>query len=108
MVAAIYAGDVSASWNTFMGTTAYDDGLAIAVDSSGNVYVAGRSESSWGSPVNAHAGAGDAFVAKLNSNGELQWNTFMGSSSYDLGLAVAVDTSGYVYVAGKSGATWGS
>jgi hypothetical protein len=90
-----------------MGSTSGDDGYAIAVDGSGTVYVAGGSEATWGSPVNAHAGSSDAFSAKLNSNGSLQWNTFMGSASYDGGSAIAVDGSGTVYVAGNSGATWG-
>ncbi len=103
----------SLKWNTFMGAhkgTYRDDyGFAIAVDGSGNVYVAGDSSKTWGSPVNAHEGGlGDAFAAMLNSSGYLQWNTFMGSSSYDTGDAIAVDGSGNVYVAGTSSATWGS
>jgi hypothetical protein len=97
-------------WNTFMGTfDVLDYGNAIAVDGSGNVYVAGYSDGTWGSPVNAFAGSREAFAAKLNISGTLQWNTFMGSSLYvDSGCAIAVDGSGNVYVAGESGNTWGS
>jgi hypothetical protein len=97
------------SWNTFLGGSAYDYGYAIAVDTSGNVYVAGTSNATWGSPVRPFAGGtDDAFVAKLNGSGVLQWNTFLGSSSDDWGYGIAVDTSGNVYVTGDSGATWGS
>jgi hypothetical protein len=96
-------------WNTFMGSTSPDTGHAIAVDGSGNVYVAGNSDATWGSPVNAYAGGRDAFAAKLNSSGELRWNAFMGSTVFDdYGYAIAVDGSGNVYVAGNSDATWGS
>jgi len=96
-------------WNTFMGSASADYGHAIAVDTSGNVYVAGDSYLTWGTPVNAHAGGStDAFAAKLNSSGVLQWNTFMGSADWDVGYAIAVDTSGNVYVAGCSYATWGT
>ena len=96
-------------WNTFMGSSSDDRGYDIAVDVSGNVYVTGRSGATWGSPINAHAGWVDAFVAKLNSSGVLQWNTFMGSAVYDdFGLSIAVDGSGNVYVAGYSDATWGT
>lgn len=102
--------DPTLTWHTFMGSTGTDYGNAIAVDDTGNIYVAGTSESTWGSsPVIAPAGGGDAFVAKLNSSGELQWNTFMGAAGGDdHGKAIAVDSSGNIYVAGYSSATWGT
>ena len=93
-------------WNTFMGSWNYDNGNSIAVDGSGNVYLAGQSDA-WGTPVNPHAGSTDAFAAKLDSNGALSWNTFMGSASDDYGNSLAVDSSANVYVAGQSYATWG-
>ena len=96
-------------WNTFMGSSDLDNGYGIAVDGSGNVYVTGFSRYvTWGSPQNAHAGGYDAFVAKLNSSGVRQWNTFMGSSDYDSGYGIAVDGSGNVYVTGVSKGSWGS
>jgi len=95
-------------WNTFYGSSDFDDGTGIAVDGSGNVYVTGESYAAWGSPLNAYAGDRDIFVLKLNSSGALQWNTFYGSSSYDYGVGIAVDGGGNVYVTGESGATWGS
>ena len=100
--------DPTLEWNTSMGSSGFDSGRAIAVDGNGNVYVAGDSDATWGSPQNPFAGEDDAFAAKLNSNGVLQWNTFLGSSDYDSGKGVAVDGSGNVYEAGTSRATWGS
>jgi len=98
-------------WNTFLGGSSYSNGTGIAVDKSGNVYVAGTSYATWGSPVRPFSGSRDAFAAKLNGSGILQWNTFLGEStlysSYDSGTGIAVDTSGNVYVAGTSGASWG-
>jgi len=98
------------SWNTFLGGSGNDVGFGIAVDTSGNVYVAGQSLATWGSPVRPFTGSGynDAFAAKLNNNGVLQWNTFLGGSKDDLGRGITVDTSGNVYVTGWSYATWGS
>jgi len=97
-------------WNTFLGGTGNESngGYRIAVDGSGNVYVAGRSDATWGSPVRPYIGDSDAFVAKLNSSGALTWNTFLGGSFFDGGFGLAVDGSGSVYVAGYSDATWGS
>jgi len=94
-------------WNTFIGSTLTDKGWGIAVDGSGNVYVAGESKETWGLPVDAHGGFFDALAVKLNSSGELQWNTFMGASAYDLARRIAVDGNGNVYVAGES-TGWGS
>ena len=95
-------------WNTFLGTSDYDDGYGIAVDTNGNVYVTGSSWATWGSPLRAYAGIGDAFVTKLNADGALLWNTFLGGTSYDCGNGIAVDTNGSCYVGGNSSATWGS
>jgi hypothetical protein len=95
-------------WNTFLGAASSDVGRAIAVDGTGNVYVAGYSEASWGSPVNAYSNGGDIVVFKLNSSGALQWNTFQGSTNYDYGYGIAVDGSGNVYATGHSNATWGT
>ena len=96
-------------WNTFLGGSSVDEASGIAVDGSGNVYVAGTSMASWGSNIVVPYSAGyDSFAAKLDTNGNLTWNTFLGGSGEDYGGAVAVDGSGNVYVAGRSLATWGS
>ncbi len=59
-----------------------------------SIYIAGSSEASWGTPVHPFQGDRDAFVAKLNSNGVRQWNTFLGSASIDAGSSITVDVNG--------------
>jgi hypothetical protein len=100
--------DPALVWNTFLGGSANEYGGDIVVDSAGNLYVAGTSGGTWGSPVRAFTGNFDVFVAKLNSSGALIWNTFLGSADSDEGYDVAVDGQGNVYVTGYSAATWGS
>ncbi len=73
--------DPTLTWNTFLGGYGTDYGFAIAVDASDNVYVAGESSATWGSPVRAYTSDYDAFVAKLDNSGNLEWNTFLGGKS---------------------------
>ena len=102
--------DGSRVWNTFLGSSNTDVGNDIVIDDSFHLYVCGSSESSWGSPVNAHYGNGveDAFAAELDSSGSLIWNTFMGSWDDEIGHGLFVSAEGdSIYMIGESGSTWG-
>lgn len=107
-VAKIGAATGALQWNTFLGSSSYDDGYAIALDGSRNIFVGGESEASWGSPVREYSGVGDAYVAKLNNNGALLWNTFLGSASTDWVEGLAVNGAGSVIATGLSYASWGT
>ncbi len=100
-------GTGSLTWNTFLGGSAEDEGHGLVVDGSGNVYVTGRSDATWESPVQAYTAYADAFAAQLDSAGSLTWNTFLGGSGVDYGRGIALDSSSNVYVAGYSTVTWG-
>ncbi|AXC16143.1 Cell surface protein (plasmid) [Acidisarcina polymorpha] len=86
------------------------EGLAIAVDKSGQAVVTGFTDSTT-FPVTSGAYqptleefAQDAFVTKLNSTGTgLIYSTFLGGSSGATGSAVALDSAGDAYVAGNAG-----
>lgn len=99
--------DGALQWHTFHGSFNTDDPHGIAADTSGNVYVAGSSRISWGDPLRAFAGGnGDGVLIKLNSSGELQWHSFLGSSSSDYARSVAIDAAGDAYVTGGGSANW--
>jgi len=101
----------SEEWHTFLGGSGTDLAFGVAVDGSGNVFVAGHSNVAWGmAPIRAfttNLGAFDGFVAKLDGNGNLLWHTFLGGLGFDEILGVDLDPSGNVYVGGESGASWG-
>ena len=100
------------TYATFLGGSGEDRGYAIAVDEAGNAYVTGTTESS-DFPATPGAfdvsydpgafGQQDAFVAKLNADGDrLAYATFLGGSEYDYGLGIAVDDTGSAYVTGST------
>ncbi len=101
-------------WHTFHGASDDDTGGGLAVDNNGNLYVTGRSNISWGSPLHAHSGVDDIVVLKVDSDGAYQWHTFYGaayvgpSTGLDGGMGIAVDGGGNIYVAGNSLSSWGS
>ncbi len=94
-------------YSTYLGGSSQDEGEGIGVDSSGNAYVTGITASSDFplTPTKAlrtsFGGSSEAFVTGLDSTGaNLLYSTFLGGTGSDAGEAIAVDSSGKVYVAG--------
>jgi hypothetical protein len=85
-----------------------DGGLSVALDSSGNAYVAGSTSSSdfpttAGAFQTSLAGSENAFVTKLNPSGSaLVYSTYLGGNYEDAGFGIAVDPSGSAYVTGAA------
>ena len=98
--------DPSLSYSTYLGGTAEDDAYAIAIDSSGNAYVTGQTQSTdfphvTGAFSTTNAGGFDVFVSKIAADGSsLLYSTYIGGSGNDSGNAIAVDGSGNAFVAG--------
>jgi len=99
--------DPTLSYATYLGGNDDDEAYGIAVDTAGNFYVTGESDSTSGFPGgNPSLGGYDSFVVKINADGTLGYTTFVGGSGDDLGSAIAVNaTTGAVYVAGITDST---
>ena len=88
-------------WTRQFGAAGPASDYASAVDSDGNVYVAGRTSGTF--PGHVSAGQGDAFVRKYDGLGNEVWTRQFGSSSNDEVFGVAIDSDGSAYVAGQTG-----
>lgn len=100
----------------FANNPAETDGLSIALDPSGNIYVAGSTNAVQGFPVvNAQQTTppvkdyittcpggftGNAFVAKLSAAGSPEYITYLGGTRCNQGVALAADTLGNASVTG--------
>lgn len=100
-------------YSTLLGGNTNDEGLSIAVDSSKNAYVTGKTFSpnfpTTPSPLQASCAAGtnsDAFITKVDLDGALSYSTCLGGSSGgDIGHGIAVDNGGNAYVTGETAST---
>ncbi|MEJ2682958.1 MAG: SBBP repeat-containing protein [Candidatus Sulfobium sp.] len=98
-------------WNTFYGSSAYEEGSWMAVDGGGNVYVTGRGNATWGSPLNAYTGGYDIVVLKVASSTPLpagrQTFTYPPAASPGLSETLAGDMPIGVGSAANGGDTLG-
>lgn len=112
-LAKLSANGSSLAYGTYLGgTNLFERGWSVAVDGSGNAWVAGdineSSTSVFDFPVlNAvqpgpGGGLSDGFVAQFGPTGNLLSSSYLGGSLWDQGHGVAVDRAGAAYVVGST------
>jgi hypothetical protein len=93
-------------YSTFLGGNAEDQGLGIAVDTSGVAHVVGSTDSRAFRVAAAVqpklGGEVDAYVAAVGPTGALRSSTFLGGTAAERANGVAVDPRGHVHVAGRT------
>jgi hypothetical protein len=89
-------------WSKSFGDLSEQDGLDIAADAAGNIYVTGSFMGSidLGGGLMTSAGSNDVLVAKYSSTGAHLWSKRIGNASDQQGRGIAVDAAGDVYVTG--------
>lgn len=99
------SGSGALVYSTYIGGSGTDAGTGIAVDASGSAFITGTTFST-DFPTGNHVqgtngGQSDAFAAKIAPAGSsLIYSTYLGGSSFDDGIAVAIDPSGNAVYAG--------
>lgn len=101
--------DGSFGWQKRFGGTGSASGMALAVNSEGDIYVAGNFTDtvylspSWPQaavPQIASAGNSDVFLLKLQNDGSLLWSKCIGGKGTDCITSMAVNSNDQVYVTG--------
>jgi hypothetical protein len=104
---------------TYLGGSAYEAALGLAVDGAGNAYVTGYTASTnfpTRFPMQTNiagkvvpgfpAPPADVFITKLDASGSnLVFSTFYGGVSDDVGIGIALDVATNIYVAGVTYST---
>jgi len=111
-IAKLNPGGTGLIYSTYLGGSGADSATALAIDTSGNAFIAGSATSpnfptSPSAYQSALKGFTNAFVAKLNPNATaLIYSTYLGGSGADTAAAIALRTSGgltYAYITGQTG-----
>lgn len=93
---------------TYLGGSGDDFSHGLAIDSDGNAYLTGQTNSNnfpftSGAFDTGYNDNGDVFIAKLNSSGsDLLYSTYLGGNGSDLGQDIALDDDGSVYTTGRT------
>ncbi|QDU78366.1 FG-GAP repeat protein [Polystyrenella longa] len=96
-------------WVRTLGSSSYEQSYDLTVDSASNIYVTGRFDGdsgpltfNYGSIPYSLTGFGgsDAYVIKLDSQGQFQWGKTLGGSGRDEGEGIAIDSFGNVFTTG--------
>lgn len=104
-------GKSSLIYSTFLGGIDEDRAFGIAIDSCGNAYITGHTDSTNFPVKNAlqptyGEGNRDCFLTKLNSTGsDLIFSTYCGSDGNDQAFSIALDKCDNIYITGLTNST---
>lgn len=103
-----FSQDMSLQWAKQIGGTGNQVINNVARDAFSNTVIAGQYEGivdfdpSTGSAISSSAGQYDAFIAKYDPSGNFLWKYHFGNNEQDYAWDVAIDGSGFIYVAGEA------
>jgi hypothetical protein len=96
------------AYSTYYGGSSFENGSAVAVTASGEIYIAGSTGSTDLPGVNGPqqtfgGGFDDGFAAKIRADGTgVDYATYLGGSAGDSAFRLAVDAAGHAYIAGQT------
>jgi Beta-propeller repeat len=91
------------AWSSFLGGSDSDGAVAITIDATGNLIMAGGTLSAnFPNTLSSSHQIEEAaiFVSKFSPHGTLLWSTLLGGNGYDTARAVTCDATGNIFVSG--------
>jgi hypothetical protein len=114
-VAKLNADGTALFYSTLLGGDSVDLASDIVIDAAGNAYVMGTTPSANFPTVNgfqtALQGGQDTFIAKISpvpttaTAPKLLWSSFYGGNGDEIGIAMAIDKKGQIYIGGSTDST---
>ncbi len=105
--------NLSTLFSSYLGGSGNDAAYVLSLNSNGNIYVAGGTESSnlLGNSVGTinagNQGNVDGFVSIISSNGSTAiGTTYLGTSGFDQVFGIQFDINGFPYVMGQTTGNW--
>jgi gliding motility-associated-like protein len=102
--------DPTLIWGSYYGGNGLDMDNSVVSDKDGNVYITGYTTSKSGIATKGAYmtslrgtggfGSGDAFIAKFNYLGAIQWATYLGGDSGTVASSIAIDQNSNIYITG--------
>ncbi len=94
-------------WAKRFGDAAPQEAFAVAIDTTGAIYVGGAVAGSvdFGDGIKTSVGADDAFIAKFDANGNADWSKLFGSAASQKVHAIGVTKANQVVIAGNFAGT---
>nr|MDJ0796437.1 SBBP repeat-containing protein [Calothrix sp. MO_167.B12] len=95
-----FDSDGNELWRTQLGTVTLDDSWGLAIDQDGNVFLGGNTKGDFGGENASSAGEYDAWLVKLNQDGQEEWVKQFGIPDYDFLWDIETDSMGNLYATG--------
>ncbi len=94
-------------YSSYLGGTSWDSVADLVLDAKNNAYITGVTSSTdfpitSGAADSTHNGNMDVYLAIIDSYGALSCASFIGGNSSDMGNAIALDSTGNIYIAGET------
>ena len=96
-----YSTDASKQWTVVYGSAQDDVATGVATDVEGNIYVTGFTDGAI-FDGQTNTGSSDAFISKLDADGNSVWTVLLGTAAQDKSYGIVVDATNTIFIAGET------